>query len=138
MKVDVKDLDADFYCFSGHKIYGPTGIGVLYCKSKFLEKMKPYQGGGEMISSVSFNKTTYQESPYKFEAGTPNIVGAIGLGSAIDYISKIKLENISFKYDASDFLFKNMNLTINFGEKIGILGKGKCFVFIKRASSSNL
>ncbi len=94
MKVDVKDLDADFYCFSGHKIYGPTGIGILYCKKEYLEKMDPYQGGGEMISNVTFNKTTYQEPPQKYEAGTPNIVGSIALGSAIDYVTSINIEKI--------------------------------------------
>ena len=94
MKVDVKNLDADFYCFSGHKIYGPTGIGILYCKKEYLEKMDPYQGGGEMISNVTFNKTTYQEPPQKYEAGTPNIVGSIALGSAIDYVTSINIEKI--------------------------------------------
>jgi cysteine desulfurase/selenocysteine lyase len=94
MKVDVKNLDADFYCFSGHKIYGPTGIGILYCKKEYLEKMDPYQGGGEMISNVTFNKTTYQEPPQKYEAGTPNIVGSIALGSAIDYVTSINIEEI--------------------------------------------
>ena len=120
--VNIKKLDADFYCFSGHKIYGPTGIGVLYCKSQFLEKMKPYQGGGEMISSVSFNKTTYQEAPYKFEAGTPNIVGAIGLGSAIDYISKIKLENI-FMHEQKllEYITNKMNSINN----VKIIGTAK-------------
>ena len=94
MKVDVKNLDADFYCFSGHKIYGPTGIGILYCKKEHLEKMDPYQGGGEMISNVTFNKTTYQEPPQKYEAGTPNIVGSIALGTAIDYVTNINIEKI--------------------------------------------
>jgi len=94
IKVDVKNLDADFYCFSGHKIYGPTGIGILYCKKEYLEKMDPYQGGGEMISNVTFNKTTYQEPPQKYEAGTPNIVGSIALGSAIDYVTSINIEKI--------------------------------------------
>ena len=94
IKVDVKKLDADFYSFSGHKIYGPTGIGILYCKKEYLEKMDPYQGGGEMISKVTFNKTTYQESPHKYEAGTPNIVGSIALGSAIDYVTNINIEKI--------------------------------------------
>jgi cysteine desulfurase/selenocysteine lyase len=84
--VDVKELDCDFYVFSGHKLYGPTGIGVLYGKEKFLEAMPPYQGGGEMISTVSFEKTTYKRPPFKFEAGTPNIAGAIGLGTAVDYV----------------------------------------------------
>ena len=94
IKVDVKNLDADFYCFSGHKIYGPTGIGILYCKKEYLEKMDPYQGGGEMISEVTFEKTTYQEPPHKYEAGTPNIVGSIALGSAIDYVTNINIEKI--------------------------------------------
>ncbi len=94
MKINVKDLDADFYCFSGHKIYGPTGIGALYCKKKILERMLPYQGGGEMISQVTFKKTTYQEPPHKYEAGTPNIVGSIALGSAIDYITSIGIGKI--------------------------------------------
>ena len=94
MKVNVDKLDADFYCFSGHKIYGPTGIGVLYCKNKYLEKMDPYQGGGEMISTVTFNKTTYQDAHHKYEAGTPNIVGSIALGSAIDYVTKINIDKI--------------------------------------------
>ena len=77
---DVQALDADFYAFSGHKLYGPTGIGVLYGKAELLEAMPPYQGGGDMISSVTFEKTTYNVLPHKFEAGTPNIVGVIGLG----------------------------------------------------------
>ena len=94
MKVDVQNLDADFYCFSGHKIYGPTGIGILYSKKYLLEKMLPYQGGGEMISEVTFKKTTYQEPPHKYEAGTPNIVGSIALGAAIDYVKNINIEKI--------------------------------------------
>ena len=94
MQVDVNDLDCDFYVFSGHKMYGPSGIGVLYTKEEILEKMNPYQGGGEMIDQVSFESTTYAPIPIKFEAGTPNIVGTIGLGSAIDYIEKIGYNNI--------------------------------------------
>ncbi len=93
--VDVQDLGCDFYAFSGHKLYAPTGIGVLYGKRKLLEAMKPYQGGGDMILSVSFEKTTYNELPHKFEAGTPNISGAIGLGTAINYINSIGLAEIS-------------------------------------------
>jgi len=89
--VDVQELDADFYVFSGHKIYGPTGIGVLYGKEKYLNEMPPYQGGGDMILSVRFEKTEYNQLPYKFEAGTPNIAGAIGLGEAINYVQKIGL-----------------------------------------------
>jgi len=88
-KVDVKDLDADFYVFSGHKMYGPTGIGVLYGKEDLLEGMPPYQGGGDMIKSVSFEKTVYNDLPYKFEAGTPNIAGVIGLGAAVNYLQGI-------------------------------------------------
>jgi cysteine desulfurase/selenocysteine lyase len=94
-KVDVRELDADFFAFSGHKIYGPTGIGVLYGKEDLLNSMSPYQGGGDMIKNVSFEKTTYNELPYKFEAGTPDICGAIVLGDAIDYVSGIGLDNIS-------------------------------------------
>src|SRR5713226_289393 len=89
VKIDVQDLDCDFYVLSGHKLYGPTGIGVLYGKAKLLDAMAPYQGGGDMISSVSFEKTTYNQLPYKFEAGTPDIAGAIGLGVAIDYLTAL-------------------------------------------------
>jgi cysteine desulfurase/selenocysteine lyase len=89
MDVDVVALDADFYVFTGHKLYGPSGIGVLYGKEALLEAMPPYQGGGEMIATVTFEKTTFAELPHKFEAGTPNIVGAIGLGAAIDYLATI-------------------------------------------------
>src|SRR6266567_846810 len=93
-QTDVRALDADFYCFSGHKVFGPTGIGVLYGKAKLLDAMPPYQGGGDMISSVTFERTTYNDLPYKFEAGTPNIAGAIGLGAAIDYIQNLGLDRI--------------------------------------------
>jgi cysteine desulfurase/selenocysteine lyase len=93
LKVDVQALDCDFYAFSGHKLYGPTGIGALYGKAKLLEAMPPWQGGGDMISSVSFEKTTWNEVPYKFEAGTPNIAGGIGLGVAIDYLLGLGIEN---------------------------------------------
>lgn len=92
--VDVKKLDCDFYVFSGHKLFGPTGIGVLYGKEDLLEKMPPYQGGGDMIKMVTMKETKYNELPHKFEAGTPNISGVIGLGAAIDYVNKIGLENI--------------------------------------------
>ena len=94
MKVNVTDLDVDFYCFSGHKMYGPTGIGILYGKKEILDEMEPYQGGGDMIKSVTFEKTIYNDVPHIFEAGTPNIVGAIGLGKAIDFIEKTTLEKI--------------------------------------------
>ena len=93
-KIDVKDLDCDFIAFSGHKMYGPTGIGILYGKEKHLEKMPPYQYGGEMIKSVSYNKTEFNVLPYKFEAGTPDISGAIGLGAAVDFIEDLGHENI--------------------------------------------
>jgi cysteine desulfurase/selenocysteine lyase len=92
--VDVRDLDCDFYVFSGHKAYGPTGIGVLYGKEQWLERMPPFQGGGDMIKSVTFEKTTYNELPYKFEAGTPHIAGAIGLAAGLEYIAGIGLEQI--------------------------------------------
>lgn len=92
--IDVSELDCDFFVFSGHKIYGPTGIGVLYAKEAYLENMRPYQGGGDMILNVSFEKTEYNDIPYRFEAGTPNISGAIGLASALDYIVDLGIENI--------------------------------------------
>jgi len=95
VRVNVQDLDCDFYVFSGHKLYGPTGIGVLYGKANRLEEMPPYQGGGDMIRSVTFTETIYNDVPYRFEAGTPNIAGAIGLGAAIDYVSGIGIENIA-------------------------------------------
>ena len=94
LKVDVKDLDADFYVFSAHKIYGPTGIGVLYGKEDILDLMPPYQGGGEMISTVSFEKTVYNELPYKFEAGTPDYIGSTAFAEALNYVSAIGLENM--------------------------------------------
>lgn len=95
MKVDVQDLDADFFAFSGHKIYGPTGVGVLYGKEEWLDKLPPYQGGGEMIQSVSFEKTTFNELPFKFEAGTPDYIGTTALAKALDYVSTIGMENIA-------------------------------------------
>jgi cysteine desulfurase/selenocysteine lyase len=95
MRVDVQDLGADFYAFSGHKVYGPTGVGVLYGREALLEAMPPWQGGGDMILSVSFEKTTYNALPYKFEAGTPNIEGVIGLAAALEYVSSIGLDAIS-------------------------------------------
>ncbi len=95
LKLDMQDLDADFYAFSSHKIYGPTGIGVLYGKAALLESMPPYQGGGDMIASVTFDKTTYNTLPHKFEAGTPDIAGVIGLGAAIDYVNELGIETIA-------------------------------------------
>jgi cysteine desulfurase/selenocysteine lyase len=94
-KVDVSKIDCDFLVFSGHKIFAPTGIGVLYVKNERYQEMKPYQGGGDMIKDVSFEKTTYNDPPHKFEAGTPNISGVVGLGSAIDYVNKIGIDKIS-------------------------------------------
>jgi cysteine desulfurase/selenocysteine lyase len=95
LKVDVRDLDCDFYAFSGHKLYGPTGVGVLYGKASLLDAMPPYQGGGDMIRSVTFEKTLYNVLPYKFEAGTPNIAGGIGLGAAIHYLSQVGLDLVT-------------------------------------------
>lgn len=93
LRIDVQDLDVDFYAFSAHKMYGPNGVGVLYGKKELLEQMPPYQGGGEMISEVKFSGTTYNELPYKFEAGTPNISGVIAFGAAIEYLENIGIEN---------------------------------------------
>lgn len=94
MKVDMLDIDCDFFAFSGHKVYGPTGIGVLYGKERWLDKLPPYQGGGEMIKNVSFEKTTYNELPYKFEAGTPNYIASHALAKAIDYVTTLGMDNI--------------------------------------------
>ena len=95
LEVDVQDIDCDFYVFSGHKLYGPSGIGALYGKAALLEDMRPYQGGGEMIRTVTFEKTEYNVIPHKFEAGTPNIAGAIGLGAAIDYVTGLGIQRIA-------------------------------------------
>jgi len=95
LRVDVQELDCDFYAFSGHKLFGPTGTGILYGRAELLEAMPPYQGGGDMISAVTFEKTIYNSLPYKFEAGTPHIAGAIGLGAAIDYVQRIGLDRIA-------------------------------------------
>jgi len=94
-RVDVRELDCDFYAFSGHKVFGPSGVGVLYGKAELLEAMPPYQGGGEMILTVSFEKSTFQDIPHKFEAGTPDIAGVVGLGAAIDYVTGIGLDRIA-------------------------------------------
>ena len=102
-KIDVTELDCDFYCFSGHKVYGPMGVGVLYGKEKWLEKMPPYQTGGEMIKNVTFKKTTFNELPFKFEAGTPNVGGVIGLQAALNYLSATGLDII---YDYEEELLK--------------------------------
>jgi cysteine desulfurase/selenocysteine lyase len=107
--IDVRDLDADFYVFSGHKVYGPTGIGVLYGKEKYLYEMPPYQGGGDMVDCVTFEKTTYNQLPFKFEAGTMNYIGAAGLASALDYISGIGLARIR-AYEHSLLEYATMKL----------------------------
>ena len=95
LRVDVRDLGCDFYAFSGHKVFGPTGIGILYGREDLLDRMPPYQGGGDMIRSVTFEKTTYNELPYKFEAGTPHVAGAIGLGAALDYLSRLGIDRVT-------------------------------------------
>ena len=99
MPVDVRELDCDFYVFSGHKLFGPTGIGILYGKAEYLEAMPPFLGGGEMIKSVTFEKTIYNDLPYKFEGGTPDIAGAIGLGAAIDYVNDLGFDQITAHED---------------------------------------
>jgi len=104
LPIDVQELDCDFLVFSGHKLYGPTGIGVLYGKRALLEEMPPWQGGGDMISTVTFEETTFNEIPYKFEAGTPHIEGAIGLGAAIDYLNSIGMERIAtYEHEMMDY-----------------------------------
>ena len=110
LKVDVQDLDCDFYAFSGHKLCGPTGIGILYGKAATLERMQPFKGGGDMILSVTFEKTTYNSIPHKFEAGTPPIAAAIGLGAAVDYISAIGMDRIAaHEIDLLDYATKQVN-----------------------------
>lgn len=109
MKVDVQDIDADFYVFSAHKIYGPTGIGVLYGKEDLLDKMPPYQGGGEMIKNVSFEGTTFNELPFKFEAGTPDYVGSTAMAKALDYVSAIGIDNIAaHEHDLTVYAMQRM------------------------------
>ena len=95
LRLDVRELGCDFYAFSGHKVFGPTGIGILYGREDLLDRMPPYQGGGDMIRSVTFEKTTYNELPYKFEAGTPHVAGAIGLGAALDYLSRLGIDRVT-------------------------------------------
>ncbi len=121
-KVDVRELDCDFYAFSGHKIYGPTGIGILYGKEKLLYDMPPYQGGGDMVERVSFEKTTYNDLPFKFEAGTSNFVGGIGLGVAINYVRNVGLENIA-RYEHELLKYATQKLTGI--EGLRIYGKAK-------------
>ncbi|MCQ2282047.1 MAG: cysteine desulfurase [Bacteroidales bacterium] len=99
MPIDVQDLDCDFFCFSGHKMYGPMGVGVMYGREEILNEIPPYQGGGEMIKDVTFEKTTYNELPFKFEAGTPSVADVLGLGAAINYIQSVGIENIAHHED---------------------------------------
>ena len=113
MKVDVQDLDVDFYTFSGHKLFATTGTGVLYGKEEYLNKMPPIMGGGDMIDKVSFEETTFNDLPHKFEAGTPNIAGFIGLGAAIDYVNNIGIENIErYEEELIDYMLEKLN-TVN-------------------------
>ena len=109
LPVYVQDLDADFFVFSGHKIYGPTGIGVLYGKENWLDRLPPYQGGGEMIKNVSFEKTTFNELPFKFEAGTPDYIGSTALAKALDYVSAIGMDNIAaYEHELTDYAIARM------------------------------
>jgi cysteine desulfurase/selenocysteine lyase len=123
LKVNVQYLDCDFYAFSAHKVYGPMGIGGLYGKEKILDSMPPYQGGGEMIKSVSFEKTLYNELPFKFEAGTPNVGDAIGFGAALDYISALGIENIA-AYEKDLCNYASQRLSEN--KNIRIIGTSSC------------
>ena len=121
-KIDVQDLNCDFFVLSAHKMYGPTGVGIVYGKEEILEKMPPYMGGGEMIKDVNFKKTTYNELPYKFEAGTPNIGDVIGFNEALSFISNIGLDNISsYEKELKDYASKSLNEI----EGINIIGNSK-------------
>ncbi len=122
VKVDLQELDADFFVFSGHKVFAPTGIGVLYGKTEYLEMMPPYQGGGSMIRTVTFEKTTYDDLPGKFEAGTPNIAGAIGLGAAIDYMNSFDRNELTLHEDS---LLKYATEELNKIEGLRIIGNAK-------------
>jgi len=128
LTVDMQEIDCDFYCFSGHKVYGPMGIGVLYAKEKYLEEMPPYQGGGEMVDQVTFQKTTYNKLPYKFEAGTPNVAGVLGLEAALKYIQDLDLKKIhAYEHELLDYatveLLKMESVRIfgNAENKIGVI-----------------
>jgi len=121
-KIDVQELDCDFLAFSAHKLYAPTGVGILYGKEKYLEEMPPYQGGGDMIASVTFEKTSYNVLPYKFEAGTPNIAGVIGLGTAIDYLNEIGIDAIAaYEKDLFDYAETKLSAV----EKLTPIGTAK-------------
>lgn len=126
--VNVQDIDCDFYAFSGHKIYGPTGIGVLYGKERWLREMPPYQGGGDMIERVKFEHTIYDELPFKFEAGTPNYIGAIGLATALDYLTDIGLDNIK-SYEKKLLDYGTAKLTALNGLKLYGTAKNKTCIF---------
>ena len=122
MKVDVQDLDADFYCFSGHKVFGPTGVGVLYGKEEWLRKLPNYQVGGGTIKTVSFAKTEYADIPLRFEAGTPNIEGGIGLAAAIDYINNIGLDKIAaYEHELLEYATEKLSAI----EGLRIIGTAK-------------
>ena len=115
MPVDVQALDADFYVFSGHKIYGPTGVGVLYGKEDWLDKLPPYQGGGEMIQHVSFERTTFNELPFKFEAGTPDYIGTTGLAKALDYVSALGMDRIAaYEHELTEYATPEKGSVISF------------------------
>jgi len=122
IKVDLQDLDADFYCFGAHKIFGPTGVGILYGKEKWLNEMPPYKVGGGTIKTVTFEKTEYADLPLKFEAGTPNIEGGIGLAAAIDYVNEIGLENIAaYEFELLDYATAKLSAI----EGLRIIGTAK-------------
>lgn len=127
-KIDVQDMDCDFYAFSGHKIYGPTGTGVLYGKERWLNEMPPYQGGGDMISRVRFERTIYNDLPFKFEAGTPNYIGAIGLGAALDYLNAVGLSNIQ-KYEKELLDYATAKLMALDGLKLYGTAENKICIF---------
>jgi cysteine desulfurase/selenocysteine lyase len=122
MRVDVRELDADFYTFSSHKMFGPTGVGVLYGKEKLLNAMPPYQGGGDMIRSVTFEKTTYNDLPYKFEAGTPNIADVVGFGAAVDYLDKLDFHAVE-AYEQELLAYATQVLTAE--KRVRIIGTAK-------------
>jgi len=126
--IDVQDMDCDFYVFSGHKVYGPTGIGVLYGKERWLNEMPPYQGGGDMIDRVKFEHTTYDDLPFKFEAGTPNYIGVIGLGAALDYLTGIGLDDIkNYEKKLLDYGTAKL-MTLNGLKLYGTAGKKICIL----------
>ena len=137
IKVDVQDLGCDFYAFSGHKMFGPTGVGILYGKSGYLNDMPPYQGGGDMIKEVTFEKTTYNCLPHKFEAGTPNIVGGIGLGVAVDYMQEVGVDLI---HNREEELLAYATEKIIKLEGVRIIGeaehKARCIIICNRRSTS--